>query len=201
MELPDGYLDLAPGKLANVATNLQMFERPPLRPDPPGVRAALRRERTPDAAWYRALFHKVGDAYLWFSRLLLDDDALLAIIRDPRVEVYAVEADGNDEGLLELDFRVEGECEVAFLGLSGALTGTGAGRYVMNRALELAWAKPVRRFWLHTCTLDHPGALAFYLRSGFVPYSRQVEVADDPRLTGVVPRDAAPNVPVIATRS
>ena len=97
----------------------------------------------------------------------------------------------------DLDFRVEGDCEIAFLGLTPRLIGRGAGRWLMNRALELAWSRPINRLWLHTCTLDHPDALAFYVRSGFVPYRRQVEVADDPRLAGQVPRAIAPQVPMI----
>jgi hypothetical protein len=44
---------------------------------------------------------------------------------------------------------------------------------------------------------DHPAALAFYQRSGFRPFRRQIEVADDPRLDGTMPRDAARHVPVI----
>ncbi|MCY4565611.1 MAG: GNAT family N-acetyltransferase, partial [Gammaproteobacteria bacterium] len=54
-----------------------------------------------------------------------------------------------------------------------------------------------RRLWVHTCTFDHPGALDFYIRTGFVPYRRQIEVADDPRITGVLPRSAAPQVPLL----
>jgi hypothetical protein len=67
----------------------------------------------------------------------------------------------------------------------------------MNRAIEQAWAHPIRRFWVHTCTLDHAGALAFYVRSGFVPYRRQIEIADDPRILGEAPRTAAPHVPIL----
>jgi hypothetical protein len=39
--------------------------------------------------------------------------------------------------------------------------------------------------------------VAFYIRSGFTPYRRQIEVADDPRLTGMLGRDAGPHVPII----
>jgi hypothetical protein len=46
----------------------------------------------------------------------------------------------------------------------------------MNRAIERAWSRPIRRFWAHTCTLDHPSALGFYKRSGFRPFRRQVEI-------------------------
>ena len=67
----------------------------------------------------------------------------------------------------------------------------------MDKAIQLAWAEPIDRFWVHTCTLDHPRALAFYMRSGFTAYRRELEVADDPRLTGVLPREAAPQIPII----
>jgi hypothetical protein len=41
--VPDGYSDVARGKIANVQTNLEMFERPPLRPDPRSVECTLER--------------------------------------------------------------------------------------------------------------------------------------------------------------
>jgi len=44
---------------------------------------------------------------------------------------------------------------------------------------------------------SHPAALAFYQRSGFRPFRRQVEVVNDPRLDGTVLRDVARHVPVI----
>ena len=67
----------------------------------------------------------------------------------------------------------------------------------MNAAIDRAWSQPIRRFWVHTCTLDHPGAIAFYMRSGFRPFRRQIEIADDPRLSGVLPESAAPHIPII----
>jgi GNAT superfamily N-acetyltransferase len=99
--------------------------------------------------------------------------------------------------LLELDFRAPDSCELAFFGVTPALVGRGAGRFLMNRAMEIAWSRPVRRFWVHTCTLDHPAALDFYRRSGFQAFRRQIEVIDDPRLSGLLPRDAAPQIPLI----
>ena len=106
--------------------------------------------------------------------------------------------EGEDVGLLELDRREPGEVELAFFGLVADVVGGGAGRLLMSRAIERAFAEPgVRRFWVHTCTLDHPAALAFYIRSGFTPYARSVEVADDPRVLGLLPRDAAPWLPMI----
>ncbi len=197
MKLPDGYADLPAGKLANVVTCLEMQERPAPRAEPSGFAAELERLKGADAERYRALFHYVGDAYLWFSRLALPDGRLREILDDARVEAYALVVDGRDEGLLELDFRAGNECEITFFGVGDGLVGTGAGRWLMNRALELAWAHPIGRLWVHTCTLDHPAAVAFYVRSGFTPFKRQIEICDDPRLLGLVPRDAAPGVPLL----
>jgi GNAT superfamily N-acetyltransferase len=196
MILPDGYSDIPAGKIAAVVTHLEMTARPALRPDPPGA-WTLRRVEAPDLNWFRDLYRRVGEEWLWFSRLQMTDTELTAIIHSPLVEVYALVQDGRDEGLLELDFREAGQCELAFFGVTAKLIGGGAGRWLMNRALELMWSRPVARVWVHTCTLDHPAALAFYQRAGFRPFRRQVEIADDPRLDGTVPRSAARHVPII----
>lgn len=196
MILPDGYSDVPAGKIAAVVTHLEMTARLALRPDPPGA-WTLRRVETPGFDWFRDLYCRVGEEWLWFSRLQMADADLAAIIHSPQVEVYALVQDGRDEGLLELDFREPGQCELAFFGVTAKLIGSGAGSWLMNRALERAWSRQVARVWVHTCTLDHPSALAFYQRAGFRPFRRQVEVADDPRLDGTLPRSAARHVPMI----
>lgn len=197
MILSDGYHEVPHGKIAAVVTSLQMFERPPTRPDPPNVPWTLRHAFQPDLDWYRDLFRRIGEDWLWFSRLRMPDEMLRNILHHPRIEVHALQQDGRDEGLLELDFREEEECELSFFGVTPPLIGRGAGRWLMNRAIERAWSRPLRRFWVHTCTLDHAGALGFYVRSGFVPYHRQVEIADDPRLIGNAPQSAAAQIPMI----
>ena len=51
-----------------------------------------------------------------------DEDAeLAAIIHSPLVEIYAQVHEGRDEGLLELDFRDAGQCELAFFGVTARL--------------------------------------------------------------------------------
>ena len=99
--------------------------------------------------------------------------------------------------MLELDFRDAGQCELVFFGVTAKLIGGGAGRWLMNRALELSWSRPITRVWVHTCTFDHPSALGFYQRAVFRPFRRQVEISDDPRLDGSAPRDVARHVPII----
>lgn len=198
--VPAGYSDIAPGSIATVVTCLEMREKPteaPL-PLPAGFSLQPFTDRDPDV--YRSLFRKIGANWLWFSRLVMSDEKLISVLQNPCREIYVIRHNGQDVGLVELDFSEPNEVELAFLGLTADVTGKGIGRAVMSAAIELAWAKPVQRFWVHTCTLDHPSALGFYIRSGFKPYARQVEVQADPRLSGHLPLDAAPHVPVIPAR-
>jgi len=200
MPLPDGYSDVPDGKLAAIVTCLEMRSKPALRAGRADEAWQLRRVDQPGLSWYRELFQRIGTEWLWYSRLMMPAGELDAILRSPRVEVHALVAGGRDVGLLELDFREEGACELAFFGLADGVQGQGAGRWLMNFAIERAWSQPIGRFWVHTCTLDHPAALAFYLRSGFRAYARRVEVADDPRLAGVLPATAAAHIPIIEPR-
>jgi len=185
------------GQVATIVTSLQMRERPAPKPLPPS-RLRLDRWRDPSPEKYRALFRRVGEPWLWFSRLVMDDAALVRIIHDRAVEIFAVtDARGVELGMLELDFREQATCEIAFLGLVPALTGQGEGRWLMAHTLNLAWRPGVARVWVHTCTLDHPSALGFYRAQGFEPFARAVETFADPRLAGLLPREAAPHVPLI----
>jgi len=188
---------VADDQIAAIVTHLEMR----MRPMPTAIPSAPLRLKpwkmpAPDA--YRALFRRVGERWLWFSRLAMNDQQLTAIIHDPAVEIYAViDPRGVEVGLLELDFRQLPDCELSFLGLIPELTGKGFGKWLMAQAKSLAWRKDVSRLWVHSCTLDSPAALPFYIRSGFMPFAREVETFADPRLTGVLPADAAPHVPVL----
>ncbi|TDK43935.1 GNAT family N-acetyltransferase [Antarcticimicrobium luteum] len=197
MTLEPGFYDVPAGMVATVVTHLEMRAPAAPRPVPTPEGVSLTRIAAPAPGWYRDLFTRVGGQdWLWFSRLGLDDAGLSSILCDPGVDVWALEKDDRAEGLLELDFREEGACELAFFGVTPALIGSGAGRFMMNAAIETAWARPITRFHVHTCTLDSPGALGFYRRSGFTPIRQQVEIAPDPRLNGNLPREAGPHIPI-----
>ena len=190
-------MKLRPNQLAAVVTALEMRARPTPKPLPASP-FRLERWTAPGPAKYRALFARVGGPWLWFSRLVMDEAALIAIIHDPAVEIFAVlDRSGIEVGLLELDFRRAGECELSYFGLAPELAGQGHGRWLMAHALTLAWRPGVERVWVHTCSLDHPGALGFYRRAGFTPFARSVEIFDDPRLIGALPTNVAPQIPLL----
>jgi len=192
------YDPVTDGELAAVVTYLEMHEPP--GGEVPTSPLSLRKIDQPTAEQYRALFRLVGAPWLWFSRLVLDDSALASIIRDPDVHLYAVEDEqGLDAGMLELDFRRPGECELAFVGLTPELSGRGHGRWLLAEALRRAWRDGVTRVHVHTCSLDHPAALSAYRRAGFTPVRRAIERFPDPRLRGILPKDCAPQVPLLGT--
>jgi GNAT superfamily N-acetyltransferase len=175
-----------------------MRARPAL--DVPASTLDLQRIENPGPERYRDLFRLVGAPWLWFSRLTLDDEKLRSIIADPKVELFVVlDGNGRDVGMLELDFREQGACELAFVGLVPELSGLGHGRWLLAEAVSRAWREGVERVHVHTCSLDHPAALAAYRRAGFIPFKRGIERFPDPRLVGILPKTSAPQVPLLGT--
>ena len=186
------------GDLATIVTTLEMTRRPPLRPLPASP-LRLVRWATPEPEKYRTLFRRVGGPWLWYSRLAMDDAALSAIVHDAGVEVYAVtDRAGIEVGLLELDLRHAGACELSYFGLVPELAGRGHGGWLMAEAMARCWRPGVTRVWVHTCTLDHPAALGFYRKQGFVAVKRTIETFPDPRRLGLLPVEMGAHIPYLA---
>ena len=89
MTLKDEFTLVPPGQIAAVVTHLEMHAKPALRREPgkPGE-YALRRMNRPVLSEYREIYRRVGEQWLWFSRLAMDDEALTTIVHDPAVEVH-----------------------------------------------------------------------------------------------------------------
>jgi GNAT superfamily N-acetyltransferase len=192
--IPDGYTDLAPGKLAAVVTYLEMVERP-AKVKPSSV--TLKPVKNPDLAWYREIFRRSGEHWLWWSRLEMGDEQLAAVLNAPTTDLFLAESGDIEVGMAELDRSKLDQVEISFFGLYKEAIGKGFGRPFMDALLDRAWRGSTSRVWVHTCTLDSPVALPFYVKCGFRPYKRAIEVAGDPRLRGVLPESAAPQVPII----
>ena len=195
-----GLIPVAPGDLATVVTTLEMRERPLPRPMPPSP-LRLMRWRSTEPERYRALFRQVGQRWLWYSRLVLDDAALTAKLASPAAEIHvAVDSRGVEVGMIELDFALPEVALLTYLALVPELTGRGHGRWLIAHALAIGWRPGIARMTLDTCTLDHPSALGSYRAQGFVATRRTVEVFPDPRARGLLPPDCAPQIPYLASR-
>ena len=159
-------------------TYLQMFANPERVVPPPREGLAVVHAKKPTVAYYRFLYDAVGRDYDWTSRKKLSDDELAALLHDPRVEVHVLLADGVSAGFAELDRRIEGEIELVQFGLMTEFIGLGLGRYFLLWTIDKAWSYAPKRFWLHTCTKDHPAALPNYTRAGFTAYREGLHEGD-----------------------
>ncbi len=187
------FIEIAENEVGAVVTFLEMRERPRPRPIPP---SPLRLKPWPEVGpdQYRLLFKRVGGRWLWFSRLRMDDAALKANIGT----LYVVlDRRGVEVGMIELDFSKDPECLIRFLGLVPELAGKGHGDWLFAQVIALAWRKGVERVHVTTCSLDHPAALKAYMKAGFKAYKRAFESFPDPRLMGWLPKDIAPQMPLI----
>ena len=198
MSLPDGFTDIPPGKIAAIATILERRDKPAAsgitiegRPD-----WRFERVKAPEHDWYVDLLRRVGSNHLWYQRLITGPEAIAAKITASTTIIHALFVDGMAEGIAELDLSEEGSAELVYFGVTPTLAGSGAAHVMMERLVADAFSRPVDRLWLHTNTIDHPRAMAFYRRAGFTPVRQMLELADDPRLMGLFAEDAAPQVPL-----
>ncbi len=122
---------------------------------------------------YRGLYNAVGREFHWLSRRKLSDAELAAVIQHPLNELHVLQVAGVPAGFAELDRRQPDEIELVQFGLTREFIGRGLGKWFLQRTIDQAWSYQPRRFWLHTCTLDHPAALPNYLKAGFVLFKQE----------------------------
>ena len=173
----------------DTVTYLEMFERPPARQAPaPLGKLALMRAEASTVSFYRYLYETVGTPWLWFERRQWSDTALAAELAKPTTEVFVLYVGGVPAGYFELNAAEPRQTELCYFGLMPDFIGRRFGRFLLNAAIEQAWSRPIERFWVHTCTFDHPRALPLYQYAGFVVYARRQVSFDDPRESGILPR-------------
>lgn len=196
--LANGLTPVPPGKIAASVTFLDMDQRPDWL-EKANTSRSVQLVAAPkiSTTQYRELFRAIGENWLWTSRLILNDDELSSIIHSPDTYIYLIEVDGEIAGLSELKQVNPSTVEIAFFGLRPEFTGRKIGRNVMALTLEKAWKESTRKVCLQTCNFDHPAALGFYQKCGFQPVRFGIELMDDPRLTGILPKNAAPHIPLL----
>ena len=139
----------------------------------PRAGLSVRHFPAPTVEEYRALYNAVGKDYYWLSRRKLTDAELATVIQNPRNEMHVLHVDGIPAGFAELDRRQPDEIELVQFGLTREFIGQGLGKWFLQWTIDQAWSYQPRRFWLHTCSLDHPAALPNYLKSGFALYREE----------------------------
>ncbi len=148
-------------------TYLEMTAPQELRPAgeaQPGVRL----ERMVSCPWhfYRYLYAEVGRPYHWRDRLPWTEAQFREWLAGPSA-LWLLTVEGAPAGFFELRTHPDQSVEIAYFGVLPEFQARGLGKYLLTRAVQAAWEDRPSRVWLHTCTLDHPGALPNYLKRGF----------------------------------
>ena len=154
--------------------HMEMLAPPNLKVAPPREGLSVKYVPSPSVAYYRSLYDPVGNDYNWRSRRKMSPEALTAIIGDPRDELHVLHVDGEPAGFAELDRRKSDEIELVQFGLMPGFIGQGLGKWFLNWTVEKAWSYNPKRFWVHTCTLDHSAAVPNYQKAGFKVFKQEV---------------------------
>jgi GNAT superfamily N-acetyltransferase len=121
----------------------------------------------------RFFYTAVGGDWYWLERLPWTYRQWLDYLCRPELETWMLLAGGVPAGYFEQEMQPGGSAEIAYFGLLPTFIGQGLGAHLLTAAVERGWERGARRVWLHTCTLDHPSALANYQARGFRIYDKQ----------------------------
>ena len=127
----------------------------------------------PSVSYYRFLYDAVGRDYQWTRKLRCSEEKLASMIQHPQNELYVLHVDGSPAGYAELSRRQADEIELVQFGLMPNFIGQGLGKWLLQWTIDRVWSYEPKRFWLHTCTMDHETALPFYQQAGFTLYDEQ----------------------------
>jgi ribosomal protein S18 acetylase RimI-like enzyme len=181
---------------------LEMRDPAQLRPAavPTPVPAIMRAE-IPSPALNRFLYTSVGGAWHWRDRLPWTWERWMQWLDRPSLETWVMYVSGTPAGYVELD-RQDDAVEIAYFGVAPEFIGRRLGGHLLSVGIERAWAMGAKRVWVHTCSLDHPAALANYQARGLTVYREETvmkEVSETP--PGPWPDSKAPHPDPLPTPS
>jgi ribosomal protein S18 acetylase RimI-like enzyme len=167
-----------------VTSYVEMTDPSQLRP----VRATgadwqLMQAQAPCPELNRFLYTAVGGDWYWIDRLPWSYQEWLDYLSRPTIETWIAYVSGTPAGYFELELSASTGVEIVYFGLLPQFVGRGLGGALLTAATERAWQLRPARVWLHTCTLDHPGALANYQARGFQLYKEETHFEDLPEQT------------------
>lgn len=162
-------------------THLEMRSPADLRPkDRPRPDALVARVPVPMPELNRFFYTAVGGDWYWLERLGWTRADWLTYLDRPQLETWVVSVGGVPAGYFELERQPGDDVELVYFGLLPAFTGSGLGGWALTEAVRRAWALGAKRVWVHTCDLDHPGALGNYLARGFRVFKTETKEEDLP---------------------
>jgi len=157
-------------------TSLELTSREQLRPSRRVQELSVRLVFPPVASLNRDYYETVGKQWHWRDRLSWSDDEWGRYLATPGVQTWEFLLNGTPGvGYAELATDTNGSTEIVYFGLLPERIGHGLGGDALTRIVEIAWAIPSRRVWLHTCTFDAPMAIVNYEARGFKRFKSHSE--------------------------
>ena len=153
---------------------LEMTERDQLRPkysQQPNLSVVESEIALPELS--RFLYAAVGAQWHWWQRLSWTYQQWLDWLQQPSVRTWVAYVSGTPAGYFELEQQAQNSIELAYFGLLPRFISSGIGGHLLTTALQQAWGWQAQRVWLHTCSLDHPHALANYQARGLSIYRQE----------------------------
>jgi GNAT superfamily N-acetyltransferase len=118
----------------------------------------------------RHMYCAVGEPWQWLEKRAWTDGQWRDYAESDRLRTFVAYYDDSPAGYYELRRDDGGGIEIVYFGLLPQFVGKGFGSALLTSALEEAWRMAPSRVWLHTCSLDHPAALANYQARGMKIY-------------------------------
>jgi GNAT superfamily N-acetyltransferase len=140
----------------------------------------IRQVHVPLPEFNRFLYTAVGGDWYWTERLPWTYQQWCDWLERPEVQTWVAYVSGAPAGYFELEAQADGQVEIAYFGLLPQFIGIGLGGHLLTVTIERAWAMGAARVWVHTCTLDHPDALANYRARGLRVFREETHTQDVP---------------------
>ena len=138
------------------------------------ARFEVREASVPQWQVNRFLYCHVGERWGWTDKRTWPEERWQKYVDSADLRTFIGSVDGSIAGYYEL--RKQGsEVEIAYFGLTAAFIGRGLGGALLTSAIEQGFAWGATRVWVHTCTLDHPAALANYTARGMRVFKTSTE--------------------------
>ncbi len=144
------------------------------KPQPTGLEVV--EAQVKEFSFNRYLYQLVGKPWNWQDKLSQSDQEWQDYAERDSLRTWVAYSRGSIAGYYELEQQADNNVQIAYFGLAPKFLGCGFGGFLLSHAIKNAWAwGETQRVWVHTCSLDHPVALANYQARGMKLYKTERE--------------------------
>ncbi|MCH8531598.1 MAG: GNAT family N-acetyltransferase [Saccharospirillum sp.] len=143
--------------------------------------AQLMEARVKQGELNRFLYQLIGQHWEWLDKNRWSLEQWRNHAERDSVRTWILLVDGSPAGYYELERQPGNQVEILYFGLAKPFIGLKLGGALLSEAVRSAWAwhneagEAPERVWVHTCSDDHPGALANYQARGFEVFKTEEE--------------------------